>query len=661
MRTNATLDEILEVFRDYRNRIAVFHYGGHANGYELLLESATGYAAVAGAGGLATFLSQQTGLQLVFLNGCSTQAQVQGLLNVGIPVVIATSQAIDDQTATEFADQFYRGLATGAKLQSAFKEAEGAVDAADRGKPRGALYRLNDPVEDRWPWALHVREGADIALDWNLPEAVGNPLFDLPALPEKYLRNLPENPFRGLYWFTIDHAGVFFGRGYQIRELYQRITAPHTSPILLFYGQSGIGKSSLLAAGLLPRLERSHTVYYLRRDQQKGLLSTLQTALVTDAEEPDLAKAWLATEERRHQPLVIILDQVEEVFTRPNEGQPRELVDLLDALQTIFADPGHWSQVNLILSFRKEWLAEIKRQVVEHKLSHTEVFLQRLDKRGVIAAIKGPTAQKDLQAKYRLSISDDLPGIIADDLSADRGSAVAPTLQILLTKMWERAKEECYDQPAFNLDLYDEMRKQGVGLQAVLEQQLAALHEQLPAVVDSGLALDVLAFHTTSLGTAEEHTQDEMCQVYSHQQTALEPLLRGCKDLYLLVDPKENQPKQPPCSRLAHDTLAPLVRQRFDKSDKPGQRARRILESRALDWHGGQTGAVLDRQDLALVEAGINGMRAWNDDEKRLVEASCRDREEHKRQEQLRVEEQQKIAREREDTRRERERRLRYS
>jgi len=73
-RSNATLKDILDVFQDpeYHNRIAVFHYGGHANGYQLLLESVEGSAAAAYAAGLASFLGQQTGLELVFLNGCAT-------------------------------------------------------------------------------------------------------------------------------------------------------------------------------------------------------------------------------------------------------------------------------------------------------------------------------------------------------------------------------------------------------------------------------------------------------------------------------------------------------------------------------------------------------------------------------------------------------------
>ena len=116
VRTNATVGEILDVFQypDYRNRVAVLHYGGHANSYQLLLETVEGQPAPANADAFARFLGQQTGLELVFLNGCSTQAQAQGLLDAGVPGVIATSQAVDDSVATEFAGRFYRGVAGGA-------------------------------------------------------------------------------------------------------------------------------------------------------------------------------------------------------------------------------------------------------------------------------------------------------------------------------------------------------------------------------------------------------------------------------------------------------------------------------------------------------------------------------------------------------------------
>jgi hypothetical protein len=38
-RANVTIEQIFDVFQTYKDRIAIFHYGGHADGYQLLLET----------------------------------------------------------------------------------------------------------------------------------------------------------------------------------------------------------------------------------------------------------------------------------------------------------------------------------------------------------------------------------------------------------------------------------------------------------------------------------------------------------------------------------------------------------------------------------------------------------------------------------------------
>ena len=92
----ASLERIYSVFQKHRDRIALFHFGGHADGDRLLLQSAF-EPRPAYAEGLATLLGQQRGLKLVFLNGCSTRPQVKRLLDAGVPAVIATARPIDDR------------------------------------------------------------------------------------------------------------------------------------------------------------------------------------------------------------------------------------------------------------------------------------------------------------------------------------------------------------------------------------------------------------------------------------------------------------------------------------------------------------------------------------------------------------------------------------
>jgi WD40 repeat protein len=639
LRTNATAAEILDVFQHYRNQVAVFHYGGHANGYQLLLESAGRETAAANAGGLATFLGQQMGLQLVFLNGCSTQPQVQGLLEANVTAVIATSGAIVDEVAMGFAVRFYQGLASGATLQTAYNEAAAAMQMTHGNEMRGLYWDEAETLKpDRWPWELYLKEGAEVTARWNLPEAANNPLFGLPPLPP---RDLPECPFRHLSWFDQDQAELFFGRGRQIRELYQQLVTPQTAPIILFYGQSGVGKSSLLAAGLLPRLQGQYEVRYVRRDRDRGLWGSLHVALsgsaLTALEPPE---QWSNLESDLAKPVIVILDQVEEVFTRPTASQNDEFEQFLTTLEVIFIRPGHRPQGKLILSFRKEWLAEIERQLSQRKLPRTRLFLERLDRSGIVEVVEGVTRSERLRLYYGLTLTPGLAEIIADDLLEDQGSAIAPTLQILLTRLWERALARTEGRPHFDLALYQTLKKVGILLKDFLEQQLAQLRQWQPEVIETGLALDVLAFHTTPLGTAEQRSETELRQAYSHQEELLWRLVQQCKDLYLLAEPAQGQPENRLVSRLAHDTLAPLIRLYFDESGRPGQLARRILENRVGAWPDGQMGTPLDEPDLRVVEQGQAGMRAWSEAERQLVAASqaARSRRERERKNRRRLE-----------------------
>ena len=200
--------------------------------------------------------------------------------------------------------------------------------------------------------------------------------------------------------------------------------------------------------------------------------------------------------------------------------------------------------------------------------------------------------------------------------------------------MWDEAVKQNRSQPHFDQDLYNNMKRQGILLQDFLNEQINALRYKdkelkvidpvLAEVVDSGLALDVLAFHTTPLGSAEQRTTEQLAREYSHRQDVFPALVQKCKDLYLLVDPAADKLDEAlaTATRLTHDTLAPLVRKQFDESDKPGQRAARILSSKHTNFKADEDSVLLDEADIALVEIGRNSMRQLTDLEQSLVTRS---------------------------------------
>ena len=208
------------------------------------------------------------------------------------------------------------------------------------------------------------------------------------ALVEKQLRQWlkrreqavwPESkgsPFRGLEPFNARYASVFFGRRRAVEKARAQLIAAEQrgTPFLLLIGASGTGKSSLARAGLLPRLTETGGVPGIEawrtlvlRPQQLGADPIAGLATELHRAVPELAEGsyrtaaplavllrkmpegaatplraaldrFAAAEQQRMQSdrapqarLLLVLDQLEELFSLPDDGQ-KALVLVLDAL-----------------------------------------------------------------------------------------------------------------------------------------------------------------------------------------------------------------------------------------------------------------------------------------------------------------------------------------
>jgi ABC-type phosphate transport system ATPase subunit len=70
-----------------------------------------------------------------------------------------------------------------------------------------------------------------------------------------------ENPYPGLRPFQHSEEAIFFGRDRMIDDVIDRLAE---SQLVLVHGSSGCGKSSLIRAGVLARLERMHVLREIR-------------------------------------------------------------------------------------------------------------------------------------------------------------------------------------------------------------------------------------------------------------------------------------------------------------------------------------------------------------------------------------------------------------
>src|SRR5215510_39582 len=80
---------------------------------------------------------------------------------------------------------------------------------------------------------------------------------------------LPPHPFVGLRPFNSDEALLFFGRGEQTIDLLQQL---HRTHFVAIVGSSGCGKSSLVRAGLIPKLRAG----FLTEDRDQWLVAVMK-------------------------------------------------------------------------------------------------------------------------------------------------------------------------------------------------------------------------------------------------------------------------------------------------------------------------------------------------------------------------------------------------
>lgn len=149
-----------------------------------------------------------------------------------------------------------------------------------------------------------------------------------PAAPRRRLSEVtPETPWLGLRSFTREVKEYFFGREAELADLFERVVH---RPLTILFGQSGLGKTSLLQAALVPRLEEAgFRPILIRLDYADGappLEQQVVAALRLAVPEARGFDGALGLWEIFHDPScgfliegapkpVLLFDQFEEIFT----------------------------------------------------------------------------------------------------------------------------------------------------------------------------------------------------------------------------------------------------------------------------------------------------------------------------------------------------------
>jgi WD40 repeat protein len=373
----------------------------------------------------------------------------------------------------------------------------------------------------------------------------------------------PPSPYKGLAAFedsSVD-ALFFFGRERE-REIVAANLLAYRLTVL--YGASGVGKSSLLRAGVAYHLRRGGEAVVVfsswSGDPVTSLLEEVRETLRTPAQEdPSDGLAariadWTGSLGRE---LYLILDQFDEYFLYHLDDD-----NFAAQLAEVVTRPG--LRVNVVLSIRDDMLSRLDRfKALIPNLLSNYLRLDHLDRTAARDAIVGPLARYNalVPADDQMTAEPALVEAVLDQTIAGRvdsgepleGNRVeAPYLQLVMQRLWE--EERSGGSPTLRLETLERLG----GAEEIVRAHLGEALESL-SLRDRDLAAKLFNHLVTPSGTKIAHGIGDLAQYASVSERDVAPVLSA------LVEERIVRPVtasgQPDGSRyeIFHDVLADPV------------------------------------------------------------------------------------------------------
>ncbi|MEY4202534.1 MAG: hypothetical protein RL013_236, partial [Bacteroidota bacterium] len=379
-------------------------------------------------------------------------------------------------------------------------------------------------------------------------------------------------PFKFLDSYTREDHDFFFGREKEVNELYDMV---FQADLLLLYGASGTGKSSLIQCGLAGKFQ-SHDWLALNIRRGSNINDSLEKALLnaagnTDTDLPD----WLQDDPtddgqvladtvpptplslrlrsiylRHFKPLYLVFDQFEELYTLGNKNEEKIFINTIRELLRVD------QPVKIILSIREEYLGhlyEFERQVPE--LLRKKLRIEPMYSEQVTEVITKTGAHAGSNVRLEKGEEEAIANRIFEIIHGENNSGLhisLPYLQVLLDKYYLQTTgdQSRLTEATLTLAGLNKLGEMGDVLRDFLDEQVQFTARKLG--YETEVIWKLLSPFVTLDGTKEPLLQSELNLIAPiDTTTAMRSVLDVLVERRVLRYSEQNGRYE-----IAHDTLA---------------------------------------------------------------------------------------------------------
>lgn len=412
-------------------------------------------------------------------------------------------------------------------------------------------------------------------------------------------------PFKFLDSYKREDNNIFFGRDSETEEIFRKF---YSGKLLLVYGKSGTGKSSIINCGLISRIPDEDIFTINIRCSDKAYDNFLSE--IIKYSKSDLNNPLEILEDIFYEfskPVALIFDQFEEIFILSERD---ERLKLGYALNEILKSR---LKINIILVIREEYFASLTEfEPFLPGLYGNRIRVERMDKSAAKDAIIKPCLT------CNVDIEDGLADKIVEHLIWHSEGLELTWLQILMDKLFRTATARDQVNPLIRHEDLEMLGRIGNVLSDFLDEQLQSMPNG-----DMGEA--ILKTMISGDGTKKLVSLDnisETLQTTGHSLThnLIEEILRHLINVRIVTDKNEQGYYE-----LRHDSIAGRIYERMTAIEKELIEVKAFLESSYKIYK--QRKVLLTSSDLKYIALYENKLILSNE-LKEFIQASKR--EDHK-------------------------------